>query len=115
MHEITSGVERDSGFRRQDSNLNKGIQRPSFPVGSASNADGSIERDTPEGSGSDQLSRLTVTPGTAYAVTLKRAMQAAIEAEAFDDLGSLRTLFERATAAAGGAKVVELAMRRRQG
>ena len=115
MHEITSTGGRENGFRRQDSNLNKGIQRPSFPVGSASNADGSIERDTPEGSGSDQLSRLTVTPGTAYAVTLKRAMQAAIEAEAFDDLGSLRTLFERATAAAGGAKVVELAMRRRQG
>jgi integrase len=78
-----------------------------------SNAVRSIERDTPEGSGSDQLSRLTVTPGTAYAVTLKRAMQAAIEAEAFDDLGSLRSLFERATAAAGGAQVVELALRRR--
>jgi integrase len=102
-------------FRCQDSNLDKGIQRPSFSVGSASNADGSIERDTPEGSGSDQVSRLTVTPGTAYAVALKRAMQAAIEAEAMDDLDQLRKLFATATAAAGGAKVVDLAMRRRQG
>lgn len=70
--------------------------------------------DSPEGSGSDQTSRSAVTPGTAYAVTLKRAMQAAIEAEAFDELPALRGMFERATAAAGGAKVVELALLRRR-
>jgi integrase len=113
--QVVEKVAVTKAFRCQDSNLDKGIQRPSFSVGSASNADGSIERDTPEGSGSDQLSRLTVTPGTAYAVALKRAMQAAIEAEAMDDLDQLRKLFATATAAAGGAKVVDLAMRRRQG
>lgn len=53
-----------------------------------------------------------LTPRAAYAATLKRAMVAAVEAEALEDLPELTRLFEAAKSAAGGAKVVELALRR---
>jgi hypothetical protein len=72
-------------------------------------------RDTPEATGSDVPSRAAVTPRAAYAAALKRAMVAAIEAESLDHLPELTRLFEAAKSAAGGAKVVELALRRGSG
>lgn len=83
-------------------------------------------RDELEATGNDNPSRppvtheepsraAPVTPRAAYGAALKRAMVAAIEAEALDDLPDLARLFEAAKSAAGGAKVVELALRRTGG
>ena len=100
-------------FRRLESNQNQGIQRPLIAGESQQNSAQHEGCDAPEGSGSVQVSQPVVTPRAAYAARLKEAMHAAIEAETFSDVGALSTLFAAATEAAGGAAVVELALRRR--
>lgn len=69
--------------------------------------------DTPEGPGSDPLSHPPVTARMGYALALKAAMHAAIEADAPPpDVPALRALYDVAAKAAGGATVVDLAARR---
>lgn len=109
----------DPSFRRTESNRNSGIQRPAIDDGSAQNSGGSTGRDTQEGTGSDELSRLAVTPQAAYAAVLDEAMHLAIRARApVDDIANLRRMSDvahKAATTASAPKVVELAVRRREG
>ncbi len=117
------GRSRKGGHMREKTATYDSVPMPGFEPGSRDSktrdwqqelgkSAETASRDAPQAAGSDHSSRAAVTPRAAYAAALKRAMAAAVEAEALDHLPELTRLFEAATSAAGGAKVVELALHR---
>jgi hypothetical protein len=121
--QVSETIQSEGQFRRRESNTHQRIQSPSSSLSSTTESVVLGVTDTPEGSGRplvsgsmltapDAVRTPTLTPREAFAVALKQAMHAAVEAEAFTALPDLSRLFEVATTAAGGAQVVELALRR---